>query len=129
MHVRRGECLDYDKYYRVAKLVIRMHPLIQSLLVVTDADDCPLHKFQTLSSNVTFAVDIGRSRFNVRLLANQSKDTLMPERRNLGNATSELINEVKHASRCFAFVGTFSAGVSRWIMLLQIVRQGRIPVF
>ena len=53
VHVRRGDacvnkdrkCLDYDKFYRVAELVIRTHPHIQSLLVVTDADDFPLHKF------------------------------------------------------------------------------------
>jgi hypothetical protein len=137
LHIRRGDacinpdrhCLDYDKYYRATEIIVRLYPEINRLVVVTDADDFPAQQFQALVPNISFFAEQNRSIYNVQSLRNQSVGVWAPEFRNLGNATSELLNEVYQASQCFGLVGTLTAGISRWILLHLIMRQGRIPVF
>jgi hypothetical protein len=137
LHIRRGDacinpdrhCLDYDKYYRATEIIVRLYPEINHLVVVTDADDFPAQQFQELVPNISFSADQNRSIYNVQSLRNKSIGVWAPEFRNMGNATSELLNEVYQAKQCFGLVGTLTAGISRWILLHLIMRQGRIPVF
>ena len=137
LHIRRGDacinndrtCFDYDEYWRATKLFVNLYPELQRIVVVTDGDDFPLQKFQSLVNEVTYTSDVNRSKYNVYHLRNESFEKWIPELRDLENATSELLAEVSAASRCTAFVGTFTAGVSRWIFHNMLTRQGRLPLF
>ena len=59
LHIRRGdacimhdrECFEYDTYYRAVKLFVDKYPHLNRLVVLTDADDFPLEKFQELIPN------------------------------------------------------------------------------
>jgi hypothetical protein len=137
LHIRRGDacinvdrkCFDYDDYWRATKFLVDRFPELQRIVVVTDADDFPLTKFESLVAEVSFAKDVDRSKYNVHSLRNLSIQLWSPEFRDLQNATSELITEVNEASDCTALVGTLTAGVSKWILLNMMARQGKIPLF
>jgi hypothetical protein len=137
LHIRRGDacintdrqCLPYDDYYHVTKFLLQLHPQINRMVVMTDGDDFPLTTFQSLIPNITYASDQDRSKYNVQHLANKSMESWVPEKRNLANGTSELLNEIKEASQCLAFIGTLTSGISKWILLHLIMRQGRIPIY
>jgi hypothetical protein len=137
LHIRRGDacinndrtCFDYDDYLKATKLFVNLYPELQRIVVVTDAHDFPLQTFQSLVKVVTYTSEVNRSKYNVDHLRNATIETWTPENRDLQNATSELLAEVSAASRCKAFVGTFSAGVSKWIFHNMLTRQGRVPLF
>jgi hypothetical protein len=136
LQIRRGDacigrgCFDYVHYWNACKFFIDQYSsLFTEIVVVTDADDFPLEYFQSLGLTITYVNEVNRTKYNVNHLRNFSIAVWTPENRDLGNATSELISEVAVASQCQALVGTFSSGVSRWIMHNMIGRQGRIPLF
>jgi hypothetical protein len=137
VHIRRGDacinmdrtCFDYDDYLKATKFFVNLFPELQRIVVVTDAHDFPLEKFQSLVKVVAYTNDVNRSKYNVDHLRNESIAIWTPENRDLENATSELLAEVSAASRCTALVGTLSAGVSRWIFHNMLTRQGRVPLF
>lgn len=137
LHIRRGDacinsdrqCFDYDTYYEATRLFVEKYPHLQRLVVLTDADDFPLSRFQSLVKEVSYAAEVNRSKYNVNHLRNESNKVWSPEFRNLDNATSELLEEVAQASHCTALVGTFTAGISKWIFLNLLTRQGRVPLF
>jgi hypothetical protein len=138
LHIRRGDacinkertCFDYDDYWKASKLFVDLYPELQRIVVVTDGDDFPLERFQSLVKEVTYTSEVNRSKYNVYHLRNESYTKWLPElREDLENATSELLAEVSEASRCTAFVGTFTAGVSRWIFNNMMTRQGKLPLF
>ena len=97
--------------------------------MVTDADDFPISKFQSLGKKVVYAAEMDRQKYNVDNLKNFSIDVWTPENRDLHNATSELIAEVSKAVQCQVFVGTLSSGVGKWIFRVMIALQGRIPLY
>jgi hypothetical protein len=136
LQIRRGDacinrgCFDYAHYWNACKFFLDHYSsLLTEIVVVTDADDFPLEYFQSLGLAITYANDVNRTKYNVNHLRNFSIEVWTPENRDLGNATSELISEIELASQCQVLVGTFSSGVSRWIMHNMIGRQGRIPLF
>lgn len=137
IHIRRGDacinkdrrCFDYDDYWRATKFFVDQYPELQRLVVVTDGDDFPIAKFQSLVKDVTITGEVNRSKYNVNHLRNESFSVWAPEARNLGNSTSELLAELSEATKCKALVGTFSAGISKWIFHIMMTRQGRVPLF
>lgn len=137
LHIRRGDacinkdrrCFDYDDYWRATKFFVDQYPELQRLVVVTDGDDFPVAKFQSLVKDVTITGEVNRSKYNVNHLRNESFSVWAPEARDLGNSTSELLAELSEATKCKALVGTFSAGISKWIFHIMMTRQGRVPLF
>jgi hypothetical protein len=137
LHIRRGDacinvdrkCFDYDDYWRATKFFVDRFPELQRIVVVTDADDFPLEKFQSLVPVVSYSENVDRNKYNVQRLRNLSINVWSPEFRDLQNATSELISEVNEASTCTALVGTLTAGVSKWILLNMMARQRKMPLF
>jgi hypothetical protein len=131
LHIRRGDvcintdrrCFDYDDYWRATKFFVDQYPELQQIVVVTDGDDFPVSKFQSLVNNVTFTGHVNRSKYN------ESFSVWAPEARNLGNSTSELLAELSEATKCTVLVGTLSAGISKWIFHIMLTRQGRLPLF
>lgn len=136
LHIRRGDacitvdrkCFDYDLYYQAVEIFVQRYPHLNRLVVLTDAHDFPLERFQILLPNISYATHYNRSRYNVNHLRNQSYNVTAPEHRNMENATSELLAELDEGSRCTALVGTFSAAVSKILFNLMLVRQGRVPL-
>jgi hypothetical protein len=137
LHIRRGDacinadrqCFSYDTYYRAVQFMVHRYPQLQRLVVLTDGDDFPLEQFRILVSTIDYPTTVNRSKYNVLHLRNESIEHWAPEHRNLDNATSELLDEVARASQCTALVGTFTAGISKWIWLLHMTRQAKVPLF
>jgi hypothetical protein len=137
LQIRRGDacinegrvCFSYDTYFKAVEFFVDSYPSLTEILVVTDADDFPMTKFQQLGKKVVYTEEIDRQKYNVGHLKNFSIDVWTPENRDLRNATSELISEVSNAVNCQVFVGTLSSGVGKWILREMIALQGRIPPF
>jgi hypothetical protein len=136
IHVRRGDacimkdrkCLEYDAYLQVVQLFVDRYPHLNRLVVLTDAHDFPLERFQAIIPNISYATQYNRSRYNVEHLRNESYAVTAPEHRNMENATSELLSELAEGSQCTALIGTFSAAVSKILFNLMLIRQGRVPL-
>jgi hypothetical protein len=97
-------------------------------VVLTDAHDFPLERFQAIIPNISYSTQYNRSRYNVEHLRNESYAVTAPEHRNMENATSELLSELAEGSQCTVLVGTFSAAVSKILFNLMLIRQGRVPL-
>jgi hypothetical protein len=77
LHVRRGDacvnggrsCFDYPLYWRGAMDLKRMHNL-NSMVLVTDADDFPFQEFN--SSFRVYSSSKDKSKYNVMHMANES---------------------------------------------------------
>jgi hypothetical protein len=136
LHIRRGDacimadrkCFPYEDYFKAVKLLVDRHVFLNRLVVLTDADDFPLAKFQSLIPNVTYTQSYNRTRYNVNHLRQASYEVTAPEYRNMENATSEFFSEIEQGWQCSALVGTFSAAVSKILFNLMLARQGRMPL-
>jgi len=137
LHIRRGDacinqrrgCFEYKTYYRAAEIFFRRYPELNRLVVLTDDDTFPVDTFQTLVKNITYSDQVDRNKYNVQSLANRSFEEWAPEFRSLNNSASELFAEVSEAVQCQVLVGTLTSGISKWIYLAMMTRQGRLPMF
>lgn len=143
LHIRRGDtchirklrsCVAYDDYYRAIQIVLQ-EKKFQRLVVMTDAPDFPLAKFQELIPNIVFSSTTDRTKYTLdtkllkQLRKKQSRRRIFPEHRDLGNATSEFVQEWELGSQCQALVGTFSASISCLLFQHMLAQQGRVPIF
>eukprot|EP00546_Thalassionema_frauenfeldii_P001456 CAMPEP_0178932316 /NCGR_PEP_ID=MMETSP0786-20121207/22517_1 /TAXON_ID=186022 /ORGANISM="Thalassionema frauenfeldii, Strain CCMP 1798" /LENGTH=145 /DNA_ID=CAMNT_0020609529 /DNA_START=261 /DNA_END=698 /DNA_ORIENTATION=- len=73
LHIRRGDtchirrlrsCVAYDDYYQAIQIVLQ-EKKFQRLVVMTDAPDFPLAKFQELIPNIIFSSTIDRSKYTL----------------------------------------------------------------
>jgi hypothetical protein len=140
LHIRRGdachfptrECVDYDRYEMAVKTIVRRtnNWFDHRLVIMSDGDDVPVIKFQRIFRDVVFQKDIDRKKYKVDHLLNlKSSKGRFSENRILGNATSEVINDLAAAVQCESMVGTFTASLSKVIFSLIMVRTGRVPPF
>jgi hypothetical protein len=54
-----------------------IYPELQRIVVVTDGDDFPLERFQSLVKDVTYTSEVNRSKYNVNHLRNESIDNMV----------------------------------------------------
>jgi hypothetical protein len=138
LHIRRGDvchalrrkCLNYGRYYQAVKAILHhsSEPL-KRMVVMTDGDDFPLDEFRELVPEVVFSTDTDRHKYSVEHILRKPIRQRWPEHRDLGNSTSELLQEMALAAQCTAMVGTFSASISGLVFAQILARTGRVPPF
>lgn len=136
LHIRRGDtcvnpsrvCLPFDQYYRPTEIFTHRYPELKRIVVLTDDGAFPKETFEKLVPHVEYNNGVDRTKYNVDHLANGSWLDWSPEYRKMENSASEVFQEVAAASKCKVLVGTLTAGISKWIYLNMMTRQGRIPM-
>eukprot|EP01084_Bolivina_argentea_P057049 104306_1 len=133
VHIRRGDvcfsrkrrkCHSFEEYVN-ASIKIRELYGISNIYLLTDAHDIDIaiNAFIKKDFNVAYNENIDRNKYNVRK---------WPERRvdELGKfPVKEVMDDIDSAVLCRAFVGQFSASISKIIFALMMVDHKMIPPF
>jgi hypothetical protein len=137
LHVRRGDacanperyCFGYEQYFRAALDLKKVHSL-EALVLLTDAHDFPFEIFNA-SFEVTASTEDKR-KYDVSHLLNSTEEyAYFPENREheLFNSTSQVFQDIALGSSCDAFVGTFTASLSKLVYSLIVVRHAYVSPF
>lgn len=136
LHIRRGDsclnpnrvCFSFLRYFMSTQIFTHRYPELKRVVVLTDDATFPKKKFEALGAHIEYNDNVDRDKYNVDHLANGTHLDWFPENRPMGDATSELFKEVEAASKCKVLVGTMTSGISKWIYMNMLTRQGRIPM-